>query len=101
MFDEYDYEHFTKYKTVINFYCKDIKWDINTGYIIDEKNAIDRIKNSVSVNDTFFYDSILKTIYKLKNGLDILDKRTITNIGARVYYCGEFYLVQVWRGSSN
>jgi hypothetical protein len=101
MFDEYDYEHFTEYDTVINFYCGDLKWDIKSGYIIDEQNAIDTIKNSVSINDTEFFDSILKTIYKLKNGLDVLDKRTITNIGGRVMFNRDCYLIQVWRGSSN
>lgn len=101
MFDEYDNEHFTKYKTVINFYCGDINWDIKSGYIIDEKNAIDTIKNSVSINDNDFFNIVLKTIYKLKNGLNILENRTITNIGARVMFNREFYLIQVWRGSSS
>ena len=101
MFDEYDNEHSTKYKTVINFYCRDLEWNINSGYIIDEKNAIDKIKDSVSINDNDFFNRVLKTIYKLKNGLDVLDNRTITNIGGRVMFNGEFYLVQVWRGSSN
>jgi hypothetical protein len=101
MFDEYDYEHSTKYKTVINFYCMDLEWNINSGYVIDEKNAIDTIKDSVSINDNDFFNRVLKTIYKLKNCLDVLDNRTITNIGGRVMFNGDFYLVQVWRGSSN
>jgi hypothetical protein len=101
MFDEYSYEHSTQYKTIINFYCSDLEWNINSGYIIDEQNAIDTIKNSVSINDNDFFNRVLKTIYKLKNGLDVLECRSITNIGARVYFNGKFYLVQVWRGSSN
>ena len=83
--DDYDLQHTNKYKNVINFYCGDLKWNTKTGIIIDENNAIDTIKKTVTTNDSDFYERVLLTIYKLKNGLDILDTRQITNIGARIH----------------
>ena len=111
MFDDYDLEH-TKNKATLNFYCKDFIWDFNTPKEFNESGAIETIKKNVTVNDDDFYKRVLLTIIKLKNGLDILDNRSITNIGARVHcsnkenYSEDFgsrvdwYLVQVWRGAS-
>lgn len=108
--DDYDMEHISKYKSIINFYCGDLKRNNKNQSVIDKINTIDTIKKTLVIDDEDFYNRVILTICKLKNGLNILDSREITCIGARVHQCNpsydgrfgsriDWYLVQVWRGS--
>ncbi len=109
MMDDYDIGHFSKYKGIINFYCDNNYDEIN------EQNIIDTIDKSVCIIDKKYYkefcERLINCINRLKNGLSILECRSITNLGARIHcinpnnYDDDFgsrpdwYLVQVWRGT--
>ena len=115
MMDDYDLQHSSKFKGIINFYCDNYQEGLEKYYQIDENNSIKNIiNNTICINEKYyneFCERVIQTIYKLKNGLSILDNREITNLGARVHCANpdnydpdlgnrvDWYLVQVWRGS--
>lgn len=95
--DEYDTAHKIDYDRVINVYAND-----NIAFII-QKVLLDY--NLDAVQCEYLTENICNTITSLRSGLTILDIRTITNLGARIFYYhkGDVaptnYLVQVWRGN--
>jgi hypothetical protein len=95
--DEYDTAHKIDYDRIINVYAND-----NISFII-QKVLLDYNLNAIECE--YLTENICNTITSLRNGLNILDNRIMTNIGARIFHyhrgdsAPKSYLVQVWRGN--
>ena len=98
--DEYDTSHGTKYDKIINVYRNS---NIN--------EIINNITQNMSPNHRVIYlsEDIKQTINSLRKVLDVVDKRQITCVSARIlhsyeadkiWYC-EWYLANVWRGNDD
>lgn len=107
--DEYDSRHYNEYDHTINFYK-----DSNIERVIKE------FYKNMNCETDYKYDymsqeeeneklsrQITKSIFTLKEALNILEDRYITNIGSRVFHyiitesntrpVLKCYLIQVWR----
>ena len=91
--DEYDLPHTNNYDYVINVYSNDKIPLIIQKVLID--NNLDAVKYE------YLTEKIYNTVTNLRNGLNILDSRDITNLGARFmfYVDGKLKhgLLQLWR----
>jgi hypothetical protein len=110
--DEYDLSH-TSYDKVINVYYNDNIDDVISQFFLQNNELnneneiiISHMKYNQKEENEMLSKRIKDCITKLKNGLSILDYRTITNIGGRVAYTivpknynvlTRFVLIQVWR----
>lgn len=107
--DEYDSSHFNEYDYIIDFYknsniqtvikkiYKDTKCETDCKYdYMSQKEENEKLSTQ-----------IIKTIFTLKEALNVLENRYITNIGSRVFHyiieeenarpVLKCYLIQVWR----
>lgn len=109
--DEYDSRHFSDYDYTINFYK-----DSNIAYKIKDfyrNNDCDTDYTYAPYSMSQFEENeklssqITKTIFTLRDALNVLENRYITNIGSRVFHyiitepdtqpVLKCYLIQVWR----
>jgi hypothetical protein len=118
--DEYDEYHKNKYEKIINVYRNDSIEDVINKFFAENSdlNTNFEVKEWCMTQDgenKTLSKNIEKTITKLRNALDILDYRIVTNIGARIFhnvipdkssmptwtYKPQCYLVQVWRAETH
>lgn len=118
--DEYDSGHTANYHKVLDFYQDSCIDDVIKDFF--ETDPSIKNENSLTIRYQKFDQKtenekvaveIRKTVIRLRNALGILDSRTITNIGARVFYYiipqeidpivyfqPTPILIQVWQGRS-
>lgn len=89
--DDYDLGHSVEYDSIINAYANDNLSSIIQKFL--QENNLNVLEHE------YFTEQIYNMVMKLRNGLSILDDRTITNIGSRLFHGNKMYLVQVWRGN--
>jgi len=83
--DDYDDAHHSRYDVIIHIYA-------------DDEDIENIVFQSVGCHD----NNVLNTIHQLRNALNILNYRIITNIGARCFIYDDdnikTVLLQIWRG---
>ena len=94
----------SKYQHIIDIYQNDDIQEIIQNFLNKIKTKrVQHPKFNQCRENEYLAENILNTINKLRNALQVLDSRMITNIGGKVAHyidpeIPQWYLIQVWRG---
>lgn len=109
--DDYDVGHTADYNVIMNVYQ-----DSNIKSILDKFFSDNKFRDTdlQHKHNNYLIENVTMLVVRLRNALDILDSRTVTNIGGRVFHtvfpekydrdlgfrpmCQKPYLIQVWSG---